>query len=240
MSKSLPLEFKRRFLEAYENSEYTSHRQLSLDIGWSESRINRIITGQFDDSKDGPGFFGLVRACERLGVTPDYLAGIHKWSQPSSDSTLNAVNLLKSVNKENKPPEIETMMGLYVRSGARLEAFLKHKDYFDLYEAPNTDTQRIKCTHVGAKSLSALRMGEGNPVILQEAYDKAPAPFQQRIFDSHLRAYEGGLTVEVDAIDERMENKPVHVKIDYIRVAMSLSDVNGDQHLLIFCQLIPL
>lgn len=92
---------------------------------------------------------------------------------------------------------------------------------------------------VGDKSLAALRMGEASALVLQEAYETASEAFQEQVFQSHQRAYELGMTVEPDSIDQRMENRPVHVKIDYVRVAMRLHDADGTERILIYCELIP-
>ncbi|MBY6055407.1 hypothetical protein [Leisingera daeponensis] len=239
MDEDFAVGFRKRFEAAYEASAYTSHRQLSIDVGWSEARASRIVGGHFDNSRDGPGFFGIVRACEKLGITPDYLAGISKWREPGEAAQLNALTFLQAMEQMHKAPDVEAMSRAYMRSGARLEGFDEFRDYFDLYEAPDMEAGVVKAVHVGAKSLSAMRMGVANHIVLQEAYDRAPAEFQKRIFEAQKRACEAGMTIELDSIDERMANRPVHVKIDYLRVAMKVTDANEKPHVLIYCQLIP-
>ncbi len=239
MDNELAIGFRERLTKAFEASDFQSHRSLSHAAGWSESRINRIITGQFDNSKDGPGFFGLVKICQVLHVTTDYLAGVEKWSKSNPTTTLNAVNFLDSIAAGHSPPTIKSLMHAYVRSGHRLEAFSSFMDYCDVYGLPTSEDRRVTVHSVGKKSLSALRMGENNHVILQDAYDQASPEFQEQIFSSHLRAYQAGITVEPDSIDQVMENRPVHVKIDYIRVAMRLKDASGQEYIVIFCELIP-
>lgn len=239
MSNQYAVAFRERFQKAYDNSDFTSYRSLSLASGWTASRIHSILTGHFDNSVHGPGFFGLARTCQQLGVTPDYLAGINKWqmSQPSTD--LNAMTLVNSLKSAEAAPSIKELMRLYVRSGHRLEAFKDHIERCDIYELPDLETRKVKVRAVGNKSLAALRMGESNALILQEAYDAASAEFQEQIYLSHERALNCGITVEPDAIDQMMNNKPVHVKIDYIRVAMKLTDAAGQGCILVYCELIP-
>ena len=239
MDQNLPRNFRERFVRAFEASSFNSQRALSIASGWSESRINRIITGQFDNSKDGPGFFGLIRACEQLGVTPDFLAGINKFQKNDASMALNAASFLESVSQDMSTPSIKSLIRTYVRSGHRLEAFRKFKPYCDIYDVPNDTDRKVRVLEVGERSLAALRMGEASELVLQEAYNTASEAFQEQIYLSHRRAFDLGMTVEPDTIDQRMENRPVHVKIDYIRVAMRLHDATGAERILIYCELIP-
>ena len=239
MPDNFAISFRERFSRAYEHSDFSSHRALSMASGWSPARINQILAGHFDDSATGPGFFGVVRACEQLGITPDYLAGIERWREHRPEITMNALSLVNSVSGEMDRPNIAELIRLYVRSGQRLEAFSNHLDHCDIYEEPDNENRRVTVRSVGNKSLSSLRMGVPNAAVLQEAYDRASSEFQEKIFSSHERAFLLGMTVEPDAIDERMENRPVHVKIDYSRVAMKLTDKDGINCLLVFCELIP-
>lgn len=239
MTNSFAVTFRERLNQAFEASKFSSHRDLSLASGWSETRINRILTGQFDHSKDGPGFFGMVRVCQQLGITTDYLSGIQKWRQSNPGTTMDAVTFLQSVSEEYSPPSLKSLIRAYVRSGKRVEAFAPYLDYCDIYEIPDTSTRKVVVRSVGSKSLAAMRMGEGSPVIMQEAYDRAPIEFQEQIFTAHQRAYEAGMAVEPDAIDQRMENKPIHVKIDFLRLTMRLSDADGKECMLNYCELIP-
>ncbi|MEP0155227.1 hypothetical protein [Pseudophaeobacter sp.] len=239
MTNDLAITFRERLSQAYEASDFTSHRDLSLASGWSETRINRILTGQFDHSKDGPGFFGLVRVCQKLGITTDYLAGVKKWRQSNPGVTMDAVSFLQSVSQEYSPPNLKTLIRSYVRSGKRIEAFTPFLDYCDIYEVPDQETRQVTVRSVGAKSLAAMRMGEASAVIMQEAHDQASRSFQEQIFSAHLRAFNAGMTVEPDSIDQRMENKPIHVKIEYIRLTMRLADADGKECMLNYCELIP-
>jgi len=143
------------------------------------------------------------------------------------------------MSQDHSTPTIKSLIRSYVRSGHRLEAFQKVMPYCDLYTAPDPDSHTVKVLQVGEKSLAALRMGEASSLVLQEAYNTATPEFREQVYTSHKRAWDLGLTVEPDAIDQRMENRPVHVKIDYIRVAMRLSDASGAEYILIYCELIP-
>lgn len=246
MSIDFPVEFRERFERAYKASSFESYRSLSLASGWSESRIQRIMKGQFDNSKDGPGFFGIARVCQQLKITPDYLAGIHRWkecdSQPaaSNNAKLNASQFLQVFEDEHSPPTIKQLVHTYSRSGARIEAFGKHLDYFDTYDLPDHNSRLIQIRDVGSKSLSALRMGEANPLLLQEAFNAASDQLREKIYDHHCRTIDQGICIEVDSINEAMSNHPVHVKIDYVRVSMKVKDHQGQESILIFCELIPL
>lgn len=239
MTNPFAIEFRERFTRAYERSDYTSHRGLSLETGWSESRVNQIITGFFDHSEAGPGFFGTARACKLLGITPDYLAGIEKWQDHRPAATINALSLVNSVSTEMDRPTVAGMIRRYVRSGQRIEGFTDVLGHCDIYENPHTTKGRAVVRSVGDKSLSALRMGVASVETLQTAYDEAADDFRRRIHEGHRRAFDAGILVEPDAIDERMTNKPVHVKIDYIRAAMRLTDADGKECLLVYCEIIP-
>ena len=240
MDAQLPLEFKARLTNAFDRSEFDSMRALSLASGLSESRIHKMLTGQFDHSKDGPGFFTIIRICKQLGITPDHLAGIDRWQEHSPQTTLNALNLLQTVSQSHSPPSVSELVRRYIRSGQRIEAFEDLLDYCDVYEAPDDETRTVTVRSVGEKSLAALRMKENSVTVLQTAYDSATPEFREQIFASHQKAVKNGMTVEADVIDERMNNRPIHVKIEYLRVALSLTDADGRSCLLIYCELIPL
>lgn len=246
MPQDFSVEFRKRFSRAYEASNFESYRSLSLASGWSESRIQRIMKGQFDDSKDGPGFFGITRVCHQLKITPDYLAGIHRWREAGADqidsktATLNASQFLQVIAEDHQPPTVKQLVHAHTRSGARIEAFKSHLDYCDIYDLPNHDEQSINIRAVGAKSLSALRMGEANPLLLQDAVNAASDTLRKRMYDHHMRTLEHGITIEIDSINEAMSNHPIHVKIDYLRVSMRVKDHQGKESILIFCELIPL
>jgi len=99
MTQTFSIAFRERFQKAFEASDFDSYRSLSLATGWSESRIQRIISGQFDNSKDGPGFFGISRVCQLLKITPDYLAGIHRWEHANPSQNPSQMLLLNSLMK---------------------------------------------------------------------------------------------------------------------------------------------
>ena len=246
MSQTFSVAFRHRFQKAFEASDFSSYRSLSLATGWSESRIQRIITGQFDDSKDGPGFFGISRVCQHLNITPDYLAGVHRWefakegSQPTAADTLNASMLLQLVEEKHQPPSVKQLTRTYVRSGGRIEAFSKFLDYCDIYDIPDHGNRLIKIRTVGPKSLAALGMGEANALLLQEAFDAATPELKEHFYDLHCRTIDAGILIGPDTIDEKMTNHPVHVKIDYLRISIKVTDLNGAESILVFCDLIPL
>jgi hypothetical protein len=246
MQNNFSAEFRARFERAYEASDFESYRSLSLASGWSESRIQRIMKGQFDNSKDGPGFFAIARVCQQLKITPDYLAGIHRWKESNTppkappNASLNASQFLQVFAEEHKPPTIKHLVHTYTRSGARIEAFGKLLDYCDIYDLPDHERGLIQIREVGSKSLSALRMGEANPLLLQEAFNAASDHLRQKVYDHHCRTIDRGVCIEIDSIGEAMSNHPVHVKIDYLRASMTVKDHQGQESILIFCELIPL
>ncbi|MGR3813429.1 MAG: hypothetical protein ACU0AU_05005 [Cognatishimia activa] len=237
---NLPVRFRERLEEAFKDSPFTSYRQLSVASDLSVSRIHRLLSGQHDNSKDGPGFFSVIRICENLGITPDFLAGIsEKWKNATPGQTMEAITLIDSLTKSFDRPTTKELARLYMRSGQRIEAFEQYMDYFDVYEALDFESRRVKIRSVGDKSLSTIRMGKSSEVILQDAYDNASPEFQEKIFAGHERGWNSGFLCEVDSINERVPNRPVHVKIDFLRVAMRVTDAEGSETLLIFCELLP-
>lgn len=239
MLNQFAVDFRKRVERAYQLSDYTSYRSLSLDVDWSPSILHKLVNGKFDYSKDGPGFFGTTRLCEKLGVTPNFLAGTKQWTQSPTAEAIDALEFLQSIEETRSRPTIGKLIHAYVRSGQRLEAFKQFMEHCDVYELPDLETRKVQIRSIGARSLSALRMGEANTVILQEAYDQADPAFQEHIFGGHERTLASGMTIEVDAIDQRMNNHPRHVKIEYTRVAMHLKDAEGTECILIYCELIP-
>lgn len=237
MSQELAVLFRERLSDAFERSDFKSHRALSQAAGLGDSRVHRIIKGQFDDSKDGPGFFNVVRLCQQLSVTPDYFAGVQKWGSSEADTDESASIFIERFTQQGNRPSTKEVARRYVRGGARVEAFTDLKDYYDLYEPPHEQT--IKVIHVGSKSLAGQRIGGSNPALLQACFDQAPDSLKAKIYDAQVKAFAAGYVCEPDYINEMYEPLPMQVKIDYLRSSMRVADADGREFLLLFAELIP-
>ena len=64
---------QKRFVQAMRASRFDSLTLLSKESGCSPSRAAKIARGDFLNSKDGPGAFGLWRMAQNLSTTLDEL-----------------------------------------------------------------------------------------------------------------------------------------------------------------------
>lgn len=238
-TEELPVIFKDRLTQAFKRSSFRSHRALSTASGLGETRVHRMINGQFDNSKDGPGLFNIVRLCEQLSITPDYLVGQTGWNNPSSPMDTSGAAMMEAYAGLSETPTTKEFARRYVRGGARLEAFHDLRDFFDLYGPPDRVNKNINVLRVGPKSVAGQRVGGSNPAILQTCYDNASPALRNKIFSGQVKAFDGGYVCEPDSIDEMYETVPMHIKIDYLRTSMRVSDASGSEYLILFAEVIP-
>lgn len=237
MIEELPTTFKERLTKAFDASPFRSHRALSQAAGLGESRVHRILAGQFDDSKDGPGFFNVVRLAEQLSVTPDFFAGIRSWGVTKNEVEETALAFLERFEGSGNPTTKE-FARRYVRGGNRLEAFEDLRPYFDLYAPPDRKANKIQVLHVGHKSLAGQRIGGSNPALLQTCFEEASPELQRKLCEGQVRAFDEGYICQPESINEMYGAIPMKINIDFLRSSMHVTDASGAHFLLLFAELI--
>jgi hypothetical protein len=238
-------DFRERLKAAISSSKYNgSARALSIDAGLGERSIaNMLGNTAMDDSKSGPGLFSMARVADCLGISLDWLAG-RDLATPSiseGDKQFNmslarfSTTSAGQFTQGNQPPTPQAMLRLYVRGGGQLEAFSKVIQYCDRYHCPDPDTDAVSVLAVGESSLASLTMGASDPSILQIALNTVPDPvFRAKLINDHQETMRRGSLCTVEELNVQMPNKPVRVKMDYIRVLLHVSDRNGHQSILAF------
>lgn len=223
--------FKLRFKESFSQSNYTSMTQCSVDAGCSPPTVSQILSGKFDDSRPGPGFFAMSRLSKALETPIGYWAGQSAISPSVARNILNGTHLLG----ENGPPTIEEFCRTYVRGGKRLSAFNQYASYFDVYDLPDDKRRAIQISQMGSASLFSIRMGGTNIKDAQTELDAAPAPLREAFYGAHKRAYDLGIFTEVFSLDRELETRPAHIKTDYTRTGARVIDDDGREKIIIYC-----
>ena len=242
-------DFRARLRAAIEASGYRrSLRSLSLDAALGEKTIaNMLQNDTIDTSKTGPGIFSMARVADQLGVSLDWLAGREGpenfGAQGEQEFALTIARFAAAsagqFTSEGRPPSPQAMLRLYARSGGRLEAFEKTLKYCDRYHCPEPGAKSASVKHVGAESLAAITMGTNDKTVLQIALATvADEQFRKKLVDDHQETMRRGCLCTVEELNIQMPNRPVRVKMDYIRVLLMVTDRNGDQEILAYASLI--
>lgn len=233
--------FRARLRYAIEQSPYAgNYRRLSLDAQMGEKRVSNLLNDEtIEDSPVGPGLFAMSRMADLLDVSLDYLAGRRMmFSRLSdgqgSDEVATILQRTKDAAKgqisgENEPPTSQSLMRLYAKSGGRIEAFQPCLPYCDLYHPIQSDAKVVSVKAVGAQSLAAITMGTASVEILQSALSSVNDPeLKKRLINDHLETMQRGVLCSVESLNVQMPNRPVLVKMDYIRILLALTDANRD------------
>lgn len=236
--------FRARLLQAIESSDYSkSVSKLSKDSGLGAKTLSNVLNDErLDTAQHGPGIFGMARVCEKLGVSLDWLANV----TPPIKTTFSAADMLLAHTRSaargqivdvNQAPTPEAIMRLHMRTGGMLEGFNDVLEFCDVYAAPTDNCEEVEVISVGERSLSAITMETNEKQVLQSAVN-AVDPIREMLISDHREAVLKGCIASNVSLDQQMPNKPVRVKIDYIRVLASLRDVDGKQVVLNYSSLI--
>jgi len=231
--------------DSYKNDVW----RLSTDAGLGRKTVYNILNDcKLDSTQKGPGLFGMARVAELLNTSLDHLAGIappaaitaSKGKATNSllehaTETLNA----QSAPKRNDELSADRLLRIHAKSGGRIEAFEAYLHRCDQYHPPKKNDSFTKVKAVGEKSLAAITMGSPNTHILQEALEHMQdKELQAKVLDDYRRTIENGTFVSLEALDIPMPNRPVKVKMEFIRVLLSVHDAEGDHTLLNFSFLV--
>ncbi|WP_368999701.1 hypothetical protein [Pseudophaeobacter sp. C1-32P7] len=200
-----------------------------------------------DVTKTGPGLFSIARIANLLGVSIDWLAGRENASreitQGERDFALAVERFAASSAGQFThgvtPPTPQAMMRTYVRTGGMLEGFEHLLKYCDRYHCVSSGDDCLSVKAVGRKSLAGVTMGTNDASVLQLALNTAPNEgFRAKLIADHLEAQSRGCLCTVEELDIQMPNKPVRVKMDYIRTLLHVTDATGSSEVLSYCCLI--
>ncbi|WP_238368260.1 hypothetical protein [Mesobacterium pallidum] len=187
----------------------------------------------------------MARIARLLGVTLDYLAGhgrIHPQSLKVGDQALidHASSAMRAqIEGLHENLTADGLLRLHAKSGARIEAFADFLDRADRYNVPTYEDGGLHVIEVGARSLSALTMGENNLETLQQALDLVTDDgLRRRWVTDYAMAGHRGTLVTLEALDVQMPNKPVRVRIEFVRTLLCVQDVTGNRSILNFSLLV--
>jgi len=211
---------------------------------------NIINNEALDQSAQGPGFFAMARAATLGDFSLDYLAGVGPWRDLhttetpdlSSNAALkeHAEYAIEAQDLSGRArPTVDGLQRLHAKSGGRIEAFNPYLDFCDLYIAPNSTDKNIQVHHVGKLSLAAVTMGEPSVETLQTALDSArDEVLRAKWVEDYALAAERGVFGSVERLDHQMENRPVRVTMQYLRLLLRLENAAGDVFVLNYSSLV--
>lgn len=219
--------FRNNFLRIYQRSGFKSYRSLSKAAGVSQSRVQKIATGEFDESLVGPGIFTVNRIAEALRSSPNELLGIH------SDSDI------QSFEEQGTPrgvPTIKRLMACYGDSGGAIEGFKKYLNFCQLYAEPRD--RKVKLLWSGSLSLAARKLQTNEVSKLQAVYDDGSDETKEMIYAGQRRAWDAGCGVEPCYPNQKIPKLSKHARFGFIRSAFRVRRPDESECLLIYCELI--
>lgn len=242
-------DFRNRLRAAVDKSKYrNSLRTLSIDAGLGERTIaNMLANESIDHSKSGPGLFTMATIAELLDISLDWLSGGKDSSRALTAGDIEfALSIERFASSSsgqftqgNQPPTPQAMQRLFVRSGGRIEAFEKVLKYCDRYNAIAPGAECVSVKDVGTESLAATTMGTPDPAVLQVALSSvADDKLRTKLVYDHLDVQRRGCLSTVERLDIQMPNRPVLVRMDYIRVLLYVTDTDGNSEILSYSSLI--
>lgn len=219
--------------------------KLSTDAGLGRKTVYNILHDpKLDISTKGPGIFGMARVARLLGTTLDHLAG----NAPPITSGGRASSLLEhaaqTIAAQASPERAEELtsdrlLRLHAKSGGRIEAFSPFLSRCDQYHQPTPSDEFTRVKEVGEKSLSAITMGSSDVQTLQDALTHMQdKELQIRVLNDYRQAAQRGTLATLESLDIPMPNKPVKVKMDFVRTLLSVRDADGNNTILNFSFLV--
>lgn len=237
--------FRQRLTSAIEASPiYRSNiTKLAADAGLGQKTIyNMLNDPKMDCSEKGPGIFAMQRVATLLETSLDHLTSASPLiASPRQASALSdhiaeglKAQTFESINTINA----DYLLRLYAKSGARIEAFEGTLTKADQYERQRSKDAVPTVKSVGKTSLSAITMGTSDASILQAALDHTEPELQQELAADYFDATERGSLVTVQSLDVQMPNRPVRVRMDFIRLLFLLADKDENETLVNYSILI--
>ena len=224
--------FRQRFTRAFESSEFSSYRQLSLQAGCSEPQVQQIIKGKFDGSKAGPGIFTFYRVAKALGRTIDSFLDDDLTPPKADISAFNSP-------QERDEASFDALMSTHWRGGGMLEAFQNVLECFDLYLPPTDEAFAPKIFRIGSQSLLSLRLETTDLTIAQRELERLRLQVKTETIDFHRKVMKEGIATSNTFLDHKLHSKPVHVRAGYSRLGLKVENRAGKDLVLIACKPIP-
>lgn len=206
--------FRERFEAAFGASPYNSKTQLSKDSECSPSRAGKIIAGDFDHSKDGPGIFGVWRMSEKMG------------------SSLN--ELLPPTTVRVERPGLPAFFARYRHGESHLSDFADILEFCDVYRQPKRGRCFIEA--VGPKSLLAEKTQVTDASIQQAEFDAWSPDRKDRIFQWQLRAWRAGVLAEPEHFNASYRAAGRRFQLSLLRAACRVLTHDLKPRLLIYCE----
>lgn len=238
------IEFRQRLSIAIANSGAYKDNiwQLARDAGLGDKTLYNILRDErLDNSKTGPGIFGMARVAAKLGVSLDDLTGLKPDVDNVETQSRKVIeHLLVSVaSSSNAPISADRLLRTYKESGGRIEAFEDLMESCDQYRIPEPVDQWPRVLSVGKRSLSAITMKAASAELLEESLrDMEDRTLLAQTLADYRFAAERGSMASLESRDIEMPSKPIRVKMDFLRILLAVHDAKGDRSLLLFALLV--
>lgn len=203
--------FRRRFNDAVKRSRL-SLAQLARASSNSPSKIQSIANGDFDNSKDGPGLFGIHRATVVLRVGLDALAPPNK--------TLR--------------PDVNDFLSCFEGPDQPMSDFQSVIRFCDVYHKPMDGMTRLK--RLGPGSLLVEVSNINDPALLQIEYEGWSAKRRHQISDRHVRAWTEGHCIDSEIYTADFVQTSLQPRLSLIVAACRTRDFDGEIVLLVFAE----
>jgi len=231
MKDSTAEKFTNRFRQAFEKSGYTSYSALSLDAGLSRPVTQKIISGQFNHSSNGPGVFSTKKLADAMGTTVAFLMSEDLHTDEQSQAFFSGAGRQKGM--------IERLMETHWRGAGRMEAFDQHIEDCDVYAIPNDPSDTPRILRVGMRTLFARRLGGPFLVDAQSELDAFSKEKKEDVTSFHLRVAKDGTAIGNSFLDHNLRTRPARVSASNIRLGLLVSDHRGQQSILLHAAPIP-
>ena len=225
--------FRERLSDAVSNSPIYCNDiwKLSRDAGLADETLYSIIHNQdLDRSSIGPDLFTIARVAALLDVSMDYLIDneFEKYS-PKDNFDAGASHILASLNSQvlegASPLSTDKLLRTYKKCDGKMAGFTKLLPYCDQYKVPEPNEDHLVVKSIGKQSLSAITMGSAEISILQDTLDKfRDSNIKKDWMSGYKLAAQHNTHISIEELDVQMPNQPIHIKLDYIRCLLRVSD----------------
>lgn len=207
----LSVVFRRRFKSAVKRSGMTL-AQLARRSSNSPSKIQSIANGEFDNSKDGPGLFGVHRATTELGIGLDELAPPNK--------------LLR--------PDVNQFLSCFQSPDQPISNFQSVIPFCDVYHKPLDGMTRLK--RLGPGSLLVEVSNINDPALLQIEYEAWSANRRRHFSDRQVKAWTQGHYIDSEIYAADFVQTSLKPRLSLIVAACRVRDFDRKLALLVFAE----